>query len=95
MAKPKTSSNIDIPDHILKSLLTVSEIRMLKNRWQILELLKDGLSVRQVASQAKVGTDTVVRISRMMNKNTLQKTLNQFNKKNIKTSTPWIFGKSD
>ena len=95
MSKPLIEKNIKIPGEILEELLTPSEIRMLKNRWQILELLKDGLSVRQVASQAKVGTDTVVRISRMMNKNTLQKTLNQFNKKNIKTSTPWIFGKSD
>ena len=71
MSKPLIEKNIKIPGEILEELLTPSEIRMLKNRWQILELLKDGLSVRQVASQAKVGTDTVVRISRMMNKNTL------------------------
>lgn len=95
MSKPKLERNIKIPDEILSELLTPSELRMLKNRWQILNLLEDGLSVRQVASQAKVGTDTVVRVARMTDKNSLRKTLEQFNKKNIKASTPWIFGKSE
>lgn len=95
MAKPKVASNVEIPVEILEELLTSSEIRMLKNRWQILKLLEDGLSVRQVASQAKVGTDTVVRVAKMTDKNSLRKTLDQFNKKNIKSTTPWIFGKSE
>lgn len=95
MSKPILERNIKIPNEILSELLTPSELRMIKNRWQILNLLEDGLSVRQVASQVKVGTDTVMRISRMMDKSSLQKTYVQFNKKNIKSMNPWIFGKSE
>ena len=95
MAKPKLEKNIKIPMEIVEQLLTDSEIRMLQNRWQIIKLLEDGLSIRQVANQAKVGTDTVVRVAKMTDKNSLRKTLDQFNKKNIKTSVPWIFGKSE
>ena len=76
-----------IPDSILRQLLTPYEIRMLKNRFQIMNLLQDGLSIRKVATVVKVGTDTVVRVSRMVERRP--------RKKHIRTSTPWIFGKSD
>lgn len=93
MSKPKEENNIKIPDEILKDLLTPSELRMLKNRWQIVNLLEDGLSIRKIASQVKVGTDTVVRTIRMVErKNILSKPKKE---KRIKSSTPWIFGKSD
>lgn len=98
MSKPKISSNIDIPDHVLKKLLTSSEVRMLKNRWQIIQLLEEGLSIRKIASEVSVGTDTVVRVARMIEKGDLQKLLDEERKaftKKIKTSTPWIFGKSE
>lgn len=93
MAKPKVDKNISIPDHVLKELLTASEIRMLKNRWQIVNLLEEGLSIRKVAEKVKVGTDTVVRVARMLEKGELRKLIDKPRK--IKTSTPWIFGKSD
>lgn len=93
MSKPKRESNIQIPSDILKELLTPSEIRMLKNRWQIIKLLEDGLSIRNIALEVKVGTDTVVRTIRMVEKNSI---LSRSRKaKKIKTSTPWIFGKSN
>ena len=92
MSKPKKDSNIQIPNDILKELLTSSEIRMLKNRWQVINLLEDGLSIRKIAAQVKVGTDTVVRTIRMVEKNNI---LNKTKIKKIKTSTPWIFGKND
>lgn len=87
MSKPKKEKNIQIPGDILKELLTPSEIRMLKNRYQIMNLLRDGLSIRRIAEKVKVGTDTVVRVAKMVEK--------QPNIKKIKTQTPWIFGKSD
>lgn len=87
MSKPIKEKNIQIPVDALKDLLTPSEIRMLKNRFQIMNLLQDGLSIRKVAMIVKVGTDTVVRISRMVERCP--------RKKHIRTSTPWIFGKSD
>ncbi|MBI2020347.1 hypothetical protein HYS94_02900 [Candidatus Daviesbacteria bacterium] len=87
MSKPTRDKNIQIPADILKDLLTVSEWRMLKNRFQIMNLLEEGLPIRKVAEKVRVGTDTVVRVARMV------KTSPKV--KRIKTSTPWIFGKSD
>ena len=96
MAKPKTSRNIDIPDEVLKSLLTPSETRMLKNRFAIIGFLKDGLSIRNIAEQMGVGTDTVVRVARMMEKGDLRKVIGgDKSKLPFKTRTPWIFGKSE
>ncbi len=92
MSKPKKDTNIKIPSDILKELLTSSEIRMLKNRWQIIKFLKEGLSIRKIASEVKVGTDTVTRVIRMVEKNS---TLSKSEVRKIKSSTPWIFGKSD
>ena len=91
MSKPTTDKSVTIPDSILRELLTASEIRMLKNRWQILNLLGEGLSVRKIAERVKVGTDTVVRVARMSEKSNLK----IYNKKRtIKSQTPWIFGKN-
>lgn len=87
MSKPLKDKNIQIPADVLEDLLTPSEWRMLKNRFQIMNLLEEGLSIRKVATIVKVGTDTVVRVSRTVEKRP--------RKKHIRTSTPWIFGKSD
>ncbi len=92
MSKSKKDINIQIPNEVLKDLLTPSEVRMLKNRWQIINLLEQGLSIRKIASQVKVGTDTVVRTIRMFERNNILSKSKQ--EKKIKTSTPWIFGKS-
>lgn len=92
MSKPTTVKNVNIPDHLLKDLLTLSELRMLKNRYQIISLLDEGLSVRKIAEKVKVGTDTVVRVIRMAEKSGFKSKLK---KEHIKTSTPWIFGKSN
>lgn len=94
MSKPKIEKNIQIPTNILKELLTSSEIRMLKNRWQIINLLKEGLSIRKIASQVKVGTDTVVRTIRMVEGNNILRSPTKNRQKEIKSLTPWIFGKS-
>lgn len=92
MSKPLKDKGINIPDNLLKDLLTPSEIRMLKNRFQIINLLDDGLSIRQIAEKVRVGTDTVVRVIRLAEKNSLKSKLTP---RKIKTSTPWIFGKSN
>ena len=97
MSKPKTEKKIKIPDKLIFDLLTPSEIRMLKNRWQILNFLKDGISIRRIAKEVKVGTDTVVRVVRMIEKSNLRKLLNKEGNlgRKINTNTPWIFGKSN
>lgn len=83
-----------IPDGILRKLLTKSEIRMLKNRFSILKLVNDGLSIRAIAEKVSVGTDTVVRTIRLIEETGLKDRLNS-KKNKMKTATPWIFGKSD
>lgn len=93
MSKPLTVKNIQIPDNILKKLLTESEVRMLKNRFMISSLMDQGLSIREIAAKVKVGTDTVVRTIRLTGKVGLKNKLTP--KKKLKSSTPWIFGKSN
>lgn len=94
MAKPKEDKNVLVPINILKELLTPSEIRMLKNRWQIIQLLEQGLSIRKVAEQVRVGTDTVVRVARMMEKGELKNILDTDREvANSSSKTSWIFGK--
>lgn len=96
MAKPKLDKKIAVPDIMLMELLTPSEVRMLKNRWQIIQHLEDGLSIRKIAEQVKVGTDTVVRVARMLEKNSLRQLLDKDKKaRQIRSRTPWIFGKND
>ena len=87
MSKPKADRNIKIPQEVLRKLLTASETRMLNNRYKIMNLLNEDLSIRKIAERLKVGTDTVSRVARMIEK---------FPKvKRIKSKTPWIFGKSE
>lgn len=97
MSKPTVAKDINIPDHILRQLLTPSELRMLKNRWQIVNRLEEGLPIRKIAEEVKVGSDTVVRVSKMMQSETLQKVLDKEKRglRKIKTATPWIFGKTE
>ncbi|MBI3103660.1 helix-turn-helix domain-containing protein [Candidatus Daviesbacteria bacterium] len=83
----RQDKNIQIPNDTLRELLTPSEWRMLKNRYQIMNLLEEGLSIRKIAERIKVGTDTVVRVARMVEKYPKAK--------KIKSLTPWIFGKSE
>lgn len=96
MGKPKRDKNIEIPDYILKYILTPSELRMLKNRWQIIECLEEGLSIRKTAERVKVGTDTIVRVARMIEKSSMRKILDKemVQTRQFKSRTPWIFGKN-
>lgn len=89
MSKPKEDRDIKIPDNILRELLTPSEMRMVKNRYRIMNLLEKGLSVRSIAEEVEVGTDTVVRVSKAAGELKINR-----KKQEIKTSTPWIFGKN-
>ncbi len=101
MSKPKSNpvenkntKLSEIPNEVLKDLLTPSEIRMLKNRWLIMQNLANGLSIRSVALKVKVGTDTVVRASKMLQKSRINKILGKRQTvRQFKTQTPWIFGK--
>lgn len=91
MSKPKKDKQIDVPENLIKDFLTESEIRMIGQRFQIVQLLKRGLSIRAVSQRVKVGTDTVLRMSvkYKSNKN-LQKYFNQ--KLDKPSASKWVFG---
>ena len=82
-----------MPLDILKDLLTPSEWRMVKQRLLIINLLDSGLSIRAVAEKAKVGTDTVVRVHRMVERNSKLREL--LKKESPTPSSKWVFGKSE
>ena len=99
MSKPLNEKTVDIPQELVWELLTDSEIRMIKQRFLILNLLDEGLSIRSIASQVEVGTDTVVRLSRLAERKGLLKNPRNTRKKvtpQVKTNkTSWVFGKSE
>lgn len=91
MSKPEQDIEVDIPHDLLIELLTQSELRMVKQRLMILKLVDKGLSVREIAKRVKVGTDTVVRMSKKLRAN---KKLKETFRKELadKSSSKWVFG---
>lgn len=91
MSKPSEDLDINIPPELLIELLTESELRMIKQRLVILNLVKEGLSVRDIARKVKVGTDTVVRMSKKFRSSPR---LREVSRKELdnKSSSKWIFG---
>lgn len=91
MSKPKEDIDINVPAELIKELLTESEWRMIKQRLLIINLLREGLSIRVIAARVGVGTDTVVRMSKKLREN---KKLKEVYEKFItpKSSSKWVFG---
>lgn len=50
----------------LHDLLTPSEIKMLHRRWHVACELEAGKTIRDAAAQARVGTDTAMRVSKRL-----------------------------
>jgi uncharacterized protein YerC len=92
MSKPQNDRSIEVPEPLIKDLLTPSEWRMVKQRFLITHLLSEGLSIRQVAARAGVGTDTVVRVARLMEKTPAVK--DHLKKTEQPNSSKWIFGQA-
>ena len=84
--------NANVPLDILKELLTPSELRMVKQRFLIMNLLTGGSTVRSIAEQVGVGTDTVVRVARKLEGSV---SLRQFLKKDDTNASKWVFGQSE
>lgn len=94
MSKPTVERNINVPVELLKELLTDSEIRMIKTRFLILNLLDEGKSIRSIAAEVGVGTDTVVRTARLAEKKNLRRSIKKLTKP-TSSKTSWVFGKSE
>jgi len=86
MAKPTLDRTVEVPLEMLRELLTDSELRMIKQRFLILNLLEEGNSIRSIASQVGVGTDT--------EKKNLRKNIKKSEAPKL-TKTSWIFGKTE
>lgn len=61
-----TLKNIDEVKLFMKDMLTKSELRMLKRRWHIANLLTEGYDMRTVAQKAKTSTQTVWRVKKIL-----------------------------
>lgn len=57
---------IDELKRFLKDILTSSELRMIKRRWHIANLIMEGLDIRTVALRSKSSTQTVSKIKRIL-----------------------------
>lgn len=57
---------IDELRNFIKDILTKSELRMLKRRWHIANLLRDGLDIRSVAQKSRSSTQTVSKIKQTL-----------------------------
>lgn len=91
MSKPKNNLKDDVPENLIKDLLTESELRMVGQRFQIIQLLERSLSIRAVAQRVKVGTDTVLRMSvKLKSSKNLQKYFDQ--KLDNPSVSKWVFG---
>jgi transposase len=99
MTKPTDEKNVEVPLGMMKDLLTDSELRMIQQRFQILNLVEEGKSIRSIALEVGVGTDTVVRLIRLAERKGLTKNIRPSRKKSSSSSsssrTSWIFGKSE
>lgn len=91
MSKPVDEKNILIPEHLIKDLLMPSELRMVKQRYQILKLFGEGLTIRAIAKKSGAGTDTVMRVSKAFY---TKKELRDFFRKPLVevNSSKWVFG---
>ncbi len=89
MSKPSIDRKIDIPAELVKELLTESESRMVKQRLAIIKLLEEGHSIRSIAEQVQVGTDTVVRTARKLEANPK---IREFLQSSRLTPSKWVFG---
>lgn len=58
--------NVDEIKPFLKDILTSSELRMLKRRWHVANLLFEGFDIRTVATKSKTSTQTVSKIKRIL-----------------------------
>ncbi len=83
MSKSQQEPSIEVPLEIIKQLLTSSESRMLKQRYLIIRLRQQGLTIRAIAKKLTVGSDTVVRVLKKI------KVKPQIKKSQ---SAKWVFG---
>jgi TrpR-related protein YerC/YecD len=58
--------NADETAHLLRDLCTVSELDAMAHRWQVAQLLDEGLPYLEVARRAHASTTTVTRVAQWL-----------------------------
>ena len=58
--------NVEEVKIFIKDILTKSELRMIKRRWHIANLLMEGLDIREAAYKSKTSTTTVSKVKRIL-----------------------------
>ena len=59
--------NIKEAEAFFRDLCTIDELKEMTDRWQIVDLLQQGKSYREIASQVKASTTTVSRVAYWLN----------------------------
>ena len=54
--------------HLLRDLCTVSELDAMAHRWQVAQLLDEGLPYLEVAKRAHASTTTVTRVAQWLHR---------------------------
>ena len=54
-------------EKFFRDLCTIEELKAMSERWQIVELLSQGLSYRKISEKLKVSTTTVTRVATWFN----------------------------
>jgi TrpR-related protein YerC/YecD len=58
--------NAEEAGHLLRDLCTLSELDAMAHRWQVAQLLDEGLPYLEVAKRAHASTTTVTRVSQWL-----------------------------
>jgi TrpR-related protein YerC/YecD len=59
--------NINEAERFFRDLCTIDEIKEMSERWQIVKMLDDGLTYRDIAKKLDVSTTTVARVALWLN----------------------------
>ena len=65
----ETIASLRTPDeveHFLRDLCTISELDAMAHRWQVAQLLDEGLPYLEVAKRARASTTTVTRVAQWL-----------------------------
>ena len=60
--------NAEEAEHLLRDLCTLSELDAMAHRWQVAQLLDEGLPYLEVARRAHASTTTVTRVAQWLHR---------------------------
>lgn len=55
--------SIEECERFFRDILTLEEIREITARWQVAQMINEGLSYREIADKTKISTSTITRVA--------------------------------